>query len=205
MVNYTSGPSCSKTGLNFNPGFFLSFSKAFPGTILSIVILCRASDEQIVDKKNLNWIWFVLKSFMTELQILYQPCIILIQLWTALWPWSFCLINLQRIARWVLALRKQPTFRDTTTGFPTEWCLRNEQRNSDKLITHQYRANWDLGSVSNWLSHKGTLGVLNQWRHNEMLAVFSGCLLDLWAQWISVTHKVWKTWPFQKDLTPFPL
>ena len=29
--------------------------------------------------------------------------------------------------------------------------------NSDKLITHQYRANWALGSVYNWLSHKGTL------------------------------------------------
>ena len=98
----------------------------------------------------------ICKSFMTELQILHWPCI-LIQLWTALWPWSFCLINLQRIARWVLALRKQPTFRDTTPGFPTEWCLRNEQRNSDKLITHQYRANWALGSVYNWLSHKGTL------------------------------------------------
>ena len=35
MVNYTSGPSCSKTGLNFNLGFVLSCSKAFPGTILS--------------------------------------------------------------------------------------------------------------------------------------------------------------------------
>ena len=46
------------------------------------------------------------------------------------------------------SLRKQPTFGDATTGFPTKWRLRNERRNSI-LMTHHYP---DLGSASDWLS-----------------------------------------------------
>ena len=45
------------------------------------------------------------------------------------------------------SLRKQPTFRDATTGFPTKWRLRNEHRNSI-LMTRHYR---DLDSASDWL------------------------------------------------------
>ena len=44
------------------------------------------------------------------------------------------------------SLRKQPTFRDATTGFPAKWRLRNECRNSI-LMTRHYP---DLGSASHW-------------------------------------------------------
>ena len=43
---------------------------------------------------------------------------------------------------------QRPTFGDTTTGFPTKWCLRNKRRNSI-LMTPHYP---DLGSASDWLS-----------------------------------------------------
>ena len=43
--------------------------------------------------------------------------------------------------------RKQSTFRDFTTGFPTKWRLSNDWRNSI-LMTRHYP---DLGSVSDWL------------------------------------------------------
>ena len=35
------------------------------------------------------------------------------------------------------SLRKKPTFRNTTTGFPSKWWVRNEGRNS-LLMTHHY-------------------------------------------------------------------
>ena len=47
----------------------------------------------------------------------------------------------------VLSLRKQPTFRNATTGYPTKWCLRKKHKNSI-VMTHQYP---DLGSASDWL------------------------------------------------------
>ena len=48
------------------------------------------------------------------------------------------------IAHWdnTDSLRKQLTFGDATTGFPTKWSLRNKRRNSI-LMTHHYP---DLGS-----------------------------------------------------------
>ena len=48
----------------------------------------------------------------------------------------------------VVSLRKQPTFRDATTGFPAKWRLRNERRNSI-LMTRHYP---DLGIASDWLN-----------------------------------------------------
>ena len=48
----------------------------------------------------------------------------------------------------VVSLRKQPTFRDATTGFPAKWRLRNECRNSI-LMTRHYP---DLGIASDWLN-----------------------------------------------------
>ena len=48
----------------------------------------------------------------------------------------------------VVSLRKQPSFRDATTGFPAKWRLRNECRNSI-LITRHYP---DLGIASDWLN-----------------------------------------------------
>ena len=44
-------------------------------------------------------------------------------------------------------LRKQPTFREATTGLPVKWRLRNERRNSILMKRH----NPDLGSASDWL------------------------------------------------------
>ena len=45
-----------------------------------------------------------------------------------------------------VSLRKQPAFRDATTGFSTKWRLKNEHRNSVLMKGH-YR---DLGSASDW-------------------------------------------------------
>ena len=45
-----------------------------------------------------------------------------------------------------LSLRKQPTFPDATSGFPTKWRLTNERRNYI-LMTRRYS---DLGSASDW-------------------------------------------------------
>ena len=50
-------------------------------------------------------------------------------------------------------LRKQPTFQDTTTGFPTEWRLRNKCRNSILMMCHYP----GLGSDSDWSYCKGNL------------------------------------------------
>ena len=50
------------------------------------------------------------------------------------------------------SLRKQLTFHNATTGFPTKWPLRNECRNS-VLIMRYYK---DLGSASDWLCCVGT-------------------------------------------------
>ena len=44
------------------------------------------------------------------------------------------------------SLRKQPTFSDAATSFPTKWCLRNERRNSILMTRHCP----DLGSASDW-------------------------------------------------------
>jgi len=46
------------------------------------------------------------------------------------------------------SLRKQPTFGDATTGFPTKWRLRNERRSSILMTRH----NPDLGSAPDWLN-----------------------------------------------------
>ena len=44
------------------------------------------------------------------------------------------------------SLRKQPTLRDATTGFPTKWRISHERRNSI-LITLHYP---ELSSASGW-------------------------------------------------------
>ena len=44
-------------------------------------------------------------------------------------------------------VRKQPTFCDATTNFPSKWCLRNKGRNS-MLMTYRYP---DISSASDWL------------------------------------------------------
>ena len=45
------------------------------------------------------------------------------------------------------SLRKQPTFRDVTNGFPSKWLRRNERRNSILMTS----LNPNLGSASDWL------------------------------------------------------
>ena len=39
-------------------------------------------------------------------------------------------------------LRKQPTFRDATTGFPAKWRLRNKRRNSILMTRHYPASDW---------------------------------------------------------------
>ena len=51
------------------------------------------------------------------------------------------------------SLRKQPTFGDATTGFPTKGCQRNERRNSILMTCHYP----DLGSASDWPCCMGNL------------------------------------------------
>ena len=48
---------------------------------------------------------------------------------------------------WNFSLRKQPTLRDVTTGFPAKWRLRNKRRNSILMTCHYL----DLASASDWL------------------------------------------------------
>ena len=45
--------------------------------------------------------------------------------------------------------RKQPTIHDTTIGFPTKWCLRNDHRNSTVMMSHHP----DLGGASDWFEN----------------------------------------------------
>ena len=49
--------------------------------------------------------------------------------------------------------RKQPIFRDATTGFPAKWRLRNERRNSILMTCHYP----DLGGASDWSCRVGNL------------------------------------------------
>ena len=62
-------------------------------------------------------------------------------------------------------LRKQPTFWDATTGFPTKWCLRNQCRNLGS----------DMSSVRNFCACFSKVSLHgNHWRCRQMSAVFSG-------------------------------
>ena len=98
-------------------------------------------------------------------------------------------------------LRKQPTFGNTTTGFPAKWHLRNKRRNSILMMINYP----DLVSASDWSWHVGNLiqpirstihiwvatchqyGISacfsdviwlgKQWQHRQMSAVFSGYFL----------------------------
>ena len=65
------------------------------------------------------------------------------------------------------SLRKQPTFRDATTGFPSKWRLRNAGRNSI-LMTHHYP---DLGSAFDW-SIRSTTQIWAVTRQYEFLRSF---------------------------------
>ena len=72
------------------------------------------------------------------------------------------------------SLRKQPTFGDSTTGFPTKWCLRNERRNSALMTRHYPDLGSNVSSVWNFCTRFSD-GILqgNHWWCRQMSAVFS--------------------------------
>ena len=72
------------------------------------------------------------------------------------------------------SLRKQPTFSDATTGFPTKWCLRNEHRNSALMTRHYQDLGSNVSSVWNFCTRFSD-GILqgNHWWCHQMSAVFS--------------------------------
>ena len=74
--------------------------------------------------------------------VLFDESVLLrnVKFWSSIWELfpGACLFS----------LRKQPTFGDTTIGFPAKLCLRNERRNSI-LMTHHYP---DLTSACDWLN-----------------------------------------------------
>ena len=56
---------------------------------------------------------------------------------------NFLAMQCKRLSR----LRKQPAFRDFSTGFPTKWRLRNVRRNSILMTCHYT----ELGTAFDWL------------------------------------------------------
>ena len=58
-------------------------------------------------------------------------------------PSNFLTVQCERLSR----LRKQPAFRDFSTGFPTKWRLRNVRRNSILMTCHYT----ELGTAFDWL------------------------------------------------------
>ena len=81
---------------------------------------------------------------------------------------SYCLIS---------SLRKQPTFGNATTGFPDNWRLRNERRNSI-LMTRHYP---DLGSAYDWSCRVGNLISVAKCRLFSQAISFLDHLLKFWA------------------------
>ena len=69
VVSVVQGPISANPGLNYNPGFFFFCLKAFSRIIFSI--LFRASNHQIVDKKNKTE--FAFSGFISELKICTDP------------------------------------------------------------------------------------------------------------------------------------
>ena len=52
-----------------------------------------------------------------------------------------------------VSLRKQQTFGDATTGFPTKWCLRNERRNLILMMRHYPDLSNDASPKRNFCAH----------------------------------------------------
>ena len=89
------------------------------------------------------------------------------------------------------SLRKQPTFRDNTIGFPAKWCLTNELRNSMLMMRYYLDLfGWKFASTNQkHYSHLGSdassvwklcarfsdvISCGKQWWLREISAVFSG-------------------------------
>ena len=81
-------------------------------------------------------ITFTFMFFLLDESVLLR----IVKFWSSIWELfpGACLFS----------LRKQPTFGDTTIGFPAKLCLTNERRNSI-LMTHHYP---DLTSACDWLN-----------------------------------------------------
>ena len=64
------------------------------------------------------------------------------------------------------SLRKQPAFRDATTGFPAKWRLRNERRNSIRCVTTQVWVVLPIGwrKFLSWHNQSEALHRSGQWR-----------------------------------------
>ena len=69
VVPVVQGPISANPGLNYNPGFFFFCLKEFSQIIFWI--LFRASNHQIVDKKNKTK--FAFSAFISELKICTDP------------------------------------------------------------------------------------------------------------------------------------
>ena len=81
-ISKSSGPSCPKAdlsafpGLNFNPGFYISFFQSLLEKIYPI--LFRTSNDQIASKKI--WTEFSFQAFSPEIKFHANPG--LTQIWT---------------------------------------------------------------------------------------------------------------------------
>ena len=106
-----------------------------------------------------------------------------------------------------LCLRKQPTFGDATTGFPTKWRLRNKRRNSILMI-HHYT---DLCSASDWLnqiSHMARLEALPRRKHYQDLGSDASSVLNFCVHfsdviWRETSGSVTKCWLFSQAIISF--
>ena len=88
------------------------------------------------------------------------------------------------------SLRKQPTFRDATTGFPAKWRLRNEYRNSI-MMTYRYPDSDWLCCVTNLLQPiRSTTQIRVVTRHQYGISVLvshfrgetsGGCFLGVFS------------------------
>ena len=109
-------------------------------------------------------------------------------------PYPFIYLDSWKSLFFNISERKQPTFCDTTTGFPAKWRLRNERRNSILMTRHfpdvgsasyllkicstNQKHYPDLGSVTSsvWNFSARFSDVIsqgNQWWCHKMSAVFS--------------------------------
>ena len=97
-----------------------------PDTKLLIFVLCKGRGKGRTLSRGTNW------HLPFAENLILKPAFILFYILAVV-----CLSG----------VRKQSTFRDATTNFPSKWRLRNEGRNS-MLMTYRYP---DISSASDWL------------------------------------------------------
>ena len=94
------------------------------------------AQTEAIGKCHLSALHLLLCSVLLDESVLLRN----VKFWSSIWELfpGACLFS----------PRKQPTFGDTTIGFPAKLCLGNEHRNSI-LMTHHYP---DLTSAYDWLN-----------------------------------------------------